>query len=112
MTTLVPCLISALRKGVLCLVPAFCWSGPGGTPDADDELLRFRRLLTAHCYLERRSHRPLDVVFMRPRIAELGQHPVAHEFGDKSVIARDDAGNGVLIGPDLLAQFLEVEPRR
>jgi hypothetical protein len=49
---------------------------------------------------------------MRPRIAEIGQHPVAHEFGDKAVIARDDAGNGVLIGADLLAQFLGVKPHR
>jgi hypothetical protein len=49
---------------------------------------------------------------MRPRIAEIGQHPVAHEFGDKPVIARDDPGNGGLIGTDLLAQFLGVEPHR
>ena len=49
---------------------------------------------------------------MRPRIAEIDQHPVAHEFGDKAVVARDDAGNGVLIGADLLAQFLGVELRR
>ena len=44
---------------------------------------------------------------MRPQIAEIDQHPVAHELGDKAVVARDDAGNGVLIGADLLAQFLE-----
>jgi hypothetical protein len=49
---------------------------------------------------------------MRPRIAETDQHPVAHEFGDKPVVARDDGGNRVLIGADLLAQFLGVEPSR
>jgi hypothetical protein len=49
---------------------------------------------------------------MRPRIAEIDQNPVAHVFGDNAVIARDDAGNRVLIGADLLAQFLGVEPYR
>ena len=49
---------------------------------------------------------------MRPQIAEIDQHPVAHELGDKAVVARDDAGNSILIGADLLAQFLGVEPRR
>jgi hypothetical protein len=37
---------------------------------------------------------------------------VAHIFGDKAVIACDDGGNRVLIGADLLTQFLGVEPRR
>jgi hypothetical protein len=49
---------------------------------------------------------------MRTRIAEISQHPVAHVFGDKAVIARDDGGDGVLIGAELVAQFLGVEPRR
>jgi hypothetical protein len=49
---------------------------------------------------------------MRPRIAEIGQHPVAHELRDKAVIAGDDTGNRILIGADLLAQFLGVEPHR
>ena len=87
---------------------------PGGNADADGEPLRSTGLQARHrrFYLQPRPHRPLGVVLMRPRIAEIGQHPVAHEFGDKAVIARDDAGNGVLIGADLLAQFLGVEPRR
>ncbi len=87
---------------------------PGGDADADGEPLRSTGLQARHrrCYFQPRPHRPLGVVLMRPRIAEIGQHPVAHEFGDKAVIARDDAGNGVLIGADLLAQFLGVEPRR
>ena len=73
---------------------------------------RVSRLAHRRFYLQPGPHRPLGVVLMRPRIAEIGQHPVAHEFGDKAVIARDDAGNGVLIGADLLAQFLGVEPHR
>src|SRR5215472_4607136 len=60
-------------------------------------------------YFEPGPHRPLGVVLMRPRIAEIDQHPVAHEFGDKSVIAHDGAGNGVLTGPESPAQFLGVK---
>jgi hypothetical protein len=87
---------------------------PGGNADADGELLRSTRLQARHrrFYFQPRPHRPLGVVLMRPRVAEIGQHPVAHEFGDKAVIARDDAGNGVLIGAERLAQFLGVEPSR
>ena len=86
----------------------------GGDADADGEPLRSTCLQARHrrCCFQPGPHRPLGVVLMRPRIAEIGQHPVAHEFGDKAVIARDDAGNGVLIGADLLAQFLGVEPGR
>jgi len=87
---------------------------PSGNTDADGEPLRSAGLQAPHrrCYFEPRPHRPLGVVLMRPRKTEIGQHPVAHEFRDKAVIARDNAGNSVLIGADLLAQFLGVEPRR
>src|SRR5215831_7673153 len=87
---------------------------PGGDADAHGELLRSTSLQARHrrCYFEPGPHRALGVVLMRPRVAEISQHPVAHVFGDKPVIARDDASNGVLIGADLLAQFLGVEPRR
>jgi hypothetical protein len=87
---------------------------PGGNADADGEPLHATGLQAPdrRCYLQPSPHRTLGVVFMRPRIAEIGQNPVAHVFGDKPVIARDDGGNGVLIGADLLAQFLRVEARR
>jgi hypothetical protein len=87
---------------------------PGGNTDADGERLCSTGLQARHrrCYFQPRPHRALGVVLMRLRIAEIDQHPVAHEFGDKAVIARDDAGNGVLVGAELLAQFLGVEPRR
>jgi hypothetical protein len=86
----------------------------GGNADAHGEPLRSTGLQARHrrCYFQPRPHRPLGVILMRPRIAEIGQHPVAHEFGDKAVVARDDTGNGVMIGADLLAQFLGVEPHR
>src|SRR6516164_4530254 len=38
------------------------------------------------------------VVLMRPRKTEIGQNPVALELGDEAVVARDDAGNSVLVG--------------
>jgi len=87
---------------------------PGGNADADGEPLRSTGLQARHrrFYFEPRPHRPLGIVLMGPRIAEIDQHPVAHEFSDKAVIARDDAGNGVLIGADLFTQFLGVEPHR
>ncbi len=87
---------------------------PGRDADADGERLRSTGLQARHrrCYFQPGPHRPLGVVLMRPRIAEISEHPITHEFGDKAVIARDDAGTGVLIGADLLAQFLGVEPRR
>jgi hypothetical protein len=87
---------------------------PGGDADADGEPLRSTGLQPRDGggYFQPAPHRPLGIVLMRPRIAEIGQHPVAHVFGDKAVIARDDAGTGVLIGADLLAQFLGVEPCR
>jgi hypothetical protein len=87
---------------------------PGCDADADGK----RHLSTGHqarhrrCYFQPGPHRPLGVVLVRPRIAEIDQHPVAHVFGDKAVIARDDGGNGVLIGAKLLAQFLGVEACR
>ena len=57
-------------------------------------------------------HRALGIVLMRARVAEIGEDAVAHEFGDKAVVAGDDAGAGVVIGAELLAQFLGVEPGR
>ena len=34
-----------------------------------------------------RPHRPLGLVLMRPRPAEIGQHAVAHELGDVALEA-------------------------
>jgi hypothetical protein len=86
----------------------------GGDADADGEPLRSTGLQARHrsCYFQPRPHRPLGIVLMCLRIAEIDQHPVAHEFGDKAVIARDDAGNRVLIDAELLAQLLGIEPHR
>ena len=56
------------------------------------------------------AHRPLGLVLVRPRPAEIGQHTVAHELGDVALQPRDLRGDRVLVGPDDLAQLLRVEP--
>ena len=48
-------------------------------------------------YRQPRAHRPLGVVLMRLRVAEIDQHPVAHIFGDKPVEAADRLGDGAVI---------------
>ena len=65
-------------------------------------------------------NRPLGLVLMRLRPAEIGQHAVAHELRDVAVEARDLAGNRVLVAParsgaslpDRVARMSAVEPTR
>ena len=47
---------------------------------------------------------------MRLRPAEIGEHAVAHEFGDVALEPRDLARDRVLIEPDDLAHVLGIEP--
>ena len=58
------------------------------------------------------SHRPLGVVLMGFRVAEINQHPIAHEFGDKPGEAGNGVGDAAVIGADHLAQILGIEARR
>ena len=58
------------------------------------------------------ADRPLGVVFMRSRVAEINQDPVTHIFCDKAVEAADDICHGAVIGGDDLAQIFRIEPRR
>ena len=46
------------------------------------------------------------------RIAEIGEHPVAHVFRDKPADAFDNRGDAAVIGANDRAQVLRVEPRR
>src|SRR5262252_3090770 len=55
-------------------------------------------------------NRPLGVVLVGPRIAEIGEYPVAHVLGDKTAGALDDRGNAAVVGADDRAQILRVEP--
>jgi hypothetical protein len=41
----------------------------------------------------------LGVVFVRLRIAEIGEHAVAHVFGDEAAVACDQRSAAFLIGP-------------
>ena len=86
---------------------------PGG--DADPRLAGHAALCNRADRLDHRqpgAHRPLGIVLMRLRIAEIDQHPVAHVLGDKAVEAADRIGHGAVVGPDQLAQILRVKTRR
>jgi hypothetical protein len=49
---------------------------------------------------------------MRLWVTEIGQHAVAHVFGDKPIEAADDLGDRSMIGTDDLAQIFGIEARR
>jgi hypothetical protein len=53
--------------------------------------------------------RPLSIDLMRPRVAEIDEHPVAHVFGDKAAEAGNGLGNGAVIGGYDIAQILGIE---
>jgi hypothetical protein len=59
-----------------------------------------------------RSYRPLGVVLMGLRVAEIHQDAVAHIPGDKAAGPGDYFGDSAVIGGDHLAQILGIEPRR
>jgi hypothetical protein len=87
---------------------------PGRYSDAHGEYSPRPRLQSGDYFgdLQSRVHRPRCVVLMCARKAEVGENAVAHEFGDEAVIARDDTGDGVLIGADDLAHVLGIKPCR
>ena len=69
-----------------------------------------RRLEPGHRrdQLQPRPHRPLGVVLMGLRIAEIHQHAVAHVFGHEAAEAAHGLGDAFLIGRNDLAQVLRV----
>ncbi len=56
-------------------------------------------------------HRPLSLILVRVRPAEVGQHAVTHELGKVSLEARDLPRDGVLVGSQRLPHVLRIEPR-
>ena len=48
---------------------------------------------------------------MRSRVAEIGEHAIAHVPGDEPVELADDVGDSAKVFVDNLAQILGVEPR-
>ncbi len=62
--------------------------------------------------LQASPHRPLGLVLVRLRPAEIGEHAITHVLGDMPAPALDHLGAGGLIGPDHLPHVLGIEPRR
>ena len=58
------------------------------------------------------AHRAFRVVFMGLRIAEIGQHAVAHVFGDETAVALNACRRAPMVGADDVSHVLGVEPAR
>jgi len=86
---------------------------PGGDADPAGQLLADRGCQPGDSVGdgERGSDRPLGIVLMRPRPAEIREHAVAHQLGDIAEPA-DLAGDGVLKRAQYLAHGLGIEPQR
>ena len=84
---------------------------PGRDADADPERGPGRPLEVARRRHEREpgADRPLGVVLVRPRVAEVGQHAVAHVLGDEAALPLDRRRDAAVVGADQLAQVLGVE---
>ena len=85
---------------------------PGGDPHPGRQGLAARRL---ECrdrlgHVEAGPDRPLGLVPERLRPAEIGQHAVAHEFCDVTFVARNLAGDGLLVGANDVLHLLGIEP--
>jgi hypothetical protein len=57
------------------------------------------------------SHRPLRVVFVRQRVAEIDEQAIAEILSDMALIAGHHLGAGRLIGAHHLAPLLGVQSR-
>ena len=55
-----------------------------------------------------RPDRPLGIVLMRARVAEIDENAVAHVLGDEAIEHGDDLGDRAVISADQLAQILRV----
>jgi hypothetical protein len=56
--------------------------------------------------------RPLSIILMRLRVAEIDQHAIAHIPGDEAIEPGDDFADGAVIGGDDLAIILGIEAPR
>ena len=57
-------------------------------------------------------HRAFGLILVGTRIAEIGQHTIAHVLGDVPFEPRDRARHCALIGPQEFGHLLRIEPRR
>jgi hypothetical protein len=85
---------------------------PGGDAEPHAQILPRRQLADRLDHRKPSAHRPLGIVLMRLRIAEIDQHSVAHILGDKPVEAADRVGHGPVVVADQLPQIFRVELRR
>ena len=81
---------------------------PGLEPEVGPRRQRRDRL----DQLEAGAHRPLGVALVGLRIAEVGEHAVAHVLGEMALEALDHRGAAALIGGDHRPHVLGVEHRR
>jgi hypothetical protein len=58
------------------------------------------------------AHRAFGIVLMRLRIAEIGQHAIAHVLRDEAPGLGDHPGAAAMIGADDLPHVFGIEPRR
>src|SRR5258708_32331706 len=86
----------------------------GRDADANRERFRGARLEPRNSGddIERCPHGSLGIIFVRERIAEIGQYPVAAELGEEAVIGSRDTGAGSVIGVDHSAHVLRIESRQ
>ena len=85
----------------------------GGDPDARVELDGFDiEAADGVDDTQPRPDRPLGIVLVGPRIAEIDQDTVAHILGDKAVEPGDDISDSAVIRADDLAQILGIEACR
>ena len=81
---------------------------PGGDAEPHAQILPRRQSADRLDHRQPGADRPLGIVLMRLRIAEIDQHPVAHVLGDKAVEAADRLGDCAVVVADQLAQILRV----
>ena len=86
---------------------------PGGDPDAGLKLDGFDIEATDRVDdAQPRPDRPLGIVLMRARIAEIDQDTVAHVLGDKPIEPGDDISDSAVIRGDHVTQILGIEACR
>src|SRR5262249_50620342 len=87
---------------------------PGGYANANLEPFFRRGIQPCHSSsdIECRAHGSLGIVFVRTRIAELGQYSVATEIGKEAIKGQCDACAGGLKCIDHRAHVLWIEPGR
>jgi hypothetical protein len=86
----------------------------GRDANADRERFRGARLEPRDSGndIEPRPHGSFGIVFVRARIAEIGQYSVAPELSEEAVIGQRDTGAGGVIGIDHSTHVLWIESGR